>query len=162
MVEGALSKHPSGSLALLDLGLPRNVDPKLNALSNVFLHDLTSLERMVDTNIAKRRGEIPRVEAIIHAEIERLEQKRRSLGAGPLIQGLRQAVEELRQSEVARASKDLSPTERAAVDRATRAVVNKLLHGPTQSIKEAARAGDDSEERLRLIREVFGRLSSGD
>lgn len=155
MVEHALSKHPSGSLAFLDLGLPRNVDPAVNELGNVFVHDLTSLERMVDTNIAKRRGEIPRVEAIIRGEIERLEAHRRTGDAGPLIQGLREAVEAMRVVEVERATKALSDAERTAVERATRAVVNKLLHGPTQSIKEAARSGDSAEERLRVIREVF-------
>ena len=74
----------------------------------------------------------------------------------PLITALRRSVEELRRSEVDRLCRDLSPQERQRIDRVTKAVVNKLLHGPTVSIKEYSR--EDDRERLQVVRDVFRNL----
>ncbi|MEO1481301.1 MAG: glutamyl-tRNA reductase [Myxococcota bacterium] len=161
LVERALDGHRSGSMALLDLGLPRNVDPAVNELANVFVHDLKALERMVDSNVAKRKAEIPRVESIIRYEIDRIEEWERASQAGPLIQALRQSVEHLRSHEVDRVTRNMTDEQRQAVDRATRAVVNKLLHGPTQHIKEAVKAPDENANRLRVINDVFQSLADG-
>lgn len=161
MIDQALDGHRSGSLALLDLGLPRNVDPAVNEVQNVFVHDLKALERMVDSNVAKRKAEIPRVEGIIRYEIDRIEEWERASQAGPLIQSLRQSVEQMRADEVNRVTRNMTEEQRTAVDRATRAVVNKLLHGPTQHIKEAAKTPDENVNRLRVINDVFQSLADG-
>ncbi len=154
-MERVIGTHRSSVLAVLDLGLPRNVDPSVNEISNVFVHDLKALEKMVDSNLARRRSEIPRVEAIIREELERATEWERASQAGPLIQALRQSVEELRTHEVDRVTRNMSDDQRQAVDRATRAVINKLLHGPTQHIKEAARSADANDDRIRVINDVF-------
>lgn len=154
-VERVIGTHRSSVLAVLDLGLPRNVDPSVNEISNVFVHDLNALEKMVDSNLARRRSEIPKVEAIIREELERASEWERASQAGPLIQALRQSVEELRTHEVDRVTRNMSDDQRQAVDRATRAVINKLLHGPTQHIKEAARSADANDDRIKVINDVF-------
>ncbi len=160
-MEGALENRGNRPIAMLDLGVPRNVDPSVNELQNVFVHDLKALERMVDSNLAKRKGEIPKVEAIIREEIGKVTEWQRASQAGPLIQALRQSVEQVRAEEVERATRNMSEEQRKAVDRATRAVVNKLLHGPTRHIKEAAKQPDQNAERLSVINDVFQSLAEG-
>ncbi|MEM6730010.1 MAG: hypothetical protein AAF658_00555 [Myxococcota bacterium] len=160
-VESALANHRNGSIAMLDLGLPRNIAPSVNDLSNVFVHDLQALEKMVDSNLARRRAEVPRVEAIVEQEIERVSEWHKASQAGPLIQALRQSVEEIRTGEVERATRNMTEEQRQAVDRATRAVVNKLLHGPTRHIKEAAKQPDENANRLSVINDVFQSLAEG-
>lgn len=160
-MERALENRASRPLAMLDLGLPRNIDPSVNALQNVFVHDLKALEKMVDSNLAKRRAEIPRVESIIREELDKVVEWQRASQAGPLIQALRQSVEQVRAEEVERATRNMTEEQRKAVDRATRAVVNKLLHGPTRHIKEAAKQPDENVSRLRVINDVFSSLAQG-
>lgn len=146
------------ALALLDLGLPRNVAVEVNELTNVFVHDLTSLTQMVDGNLARRKRSVPQVEELIGAELQRLIDWQSAMHAGPLISALREAVENARLLEVERATRGLSQAEREAVERATRAVVNKLLHGPMTSIKEAARQAEAGQERIKVIQDVFRHL----
>jgi glutamyl-tRNA reductase len=138
--------------------LPRNVDPAVNEQLNVFVHDIEALKRVVSSNLSRRRREVPRVEAMIEEEIERLSQWRQVLRVGPLIAALKKAVEEARLREVSKASSGLSEAEVEAVERATRAVTNKLLHGPVTAIKHYAQQADEGADALALVRSVFGHL----
>ena len=94
----------------------------------------------------------------IEEEIERLDQWRQVLRVGPLISALRTSVEEARQKEVTKATKGLSVSEVEAVERATRAVTNKLLHGPVTAIKHYAHQAEEGADALALVRSVFGHL----
>src|SRR5262249_23702269 len=137
------SAHRGGKpLVLLDLGLPRNFAADVGKLPNVFVNDLEALSQVVDHNLAARKKDVPRVLSIIGEEVDRLGEWQRGLSAGPLIAALRESVETMRQAEVERACEGLSDAERLAVDRATRAVVNKLLHGPMTHIKSIAKHED--------------------
>ena len=154
LAERVLASRRGRSLAILDLGLPRNVAAELNDWANVFLHDLESIRHVVDSSLKKRRKEIPRVESLILEEIDNLVTSSQERGVGPLIGALRESVESLRQAEVEKFSKGLSQQEKEAVEAATRAVVNKLLHGPVRTIKEFARQDDD--EKIKVLRSAFG------
>jgi glutamyl-tRNA reductase len=157
-VSQALGGRSGRPLAVLDLGMPRNVPPQTDGLTNVFLHDIEALKQVVDVNLARRRQEVVRVEEIIQYELRRLVDRHHEQQAGPLIGALRAAVEEMRRGEVEKAAAGLPPEQRDAVDRATRAVVNKLLHGPMQSIKEVAREQESSREQLEMLRRMFDHL----
>ena len=155
MVEKAM-KHRSGwSLALIDLGMPRNVNVAVHDLTNVFVHDIEALRQVVDSNLKHRKREVPRVEELIQDQLDKLLSWHRSTQVGPFIAALRESVENMRQAEVNKVAKGLGDAERQAVDKATRAVVNKLLHGPMSSIKEFARQQEEGVERLELVRQVF-------
>lgn len=158
MVATALQQRGPRSLAILDLGLPRNVEPEAGHMVNVFVHDIENLGRVVDANLSRRRKEIPQVEALIHEEIARLVAWRRSLRAGPVIAALRSQVENYRQEEVERATKGLSEVEKQAVHRATRAVANKLLHGPMTTIRDYAKQAEEEAEALKVIQKIFSNL----
>ena len=149
------SGHP---LAILDLGLPRNVALTTDK-ANVFVHDLDAFRQVVDSNLARRKKEIPQVEAIIEEEMDRLLDRHFSTQVGPLIAALRDGVESIRQAEVSKATTGLNDNERAAVDKATRAVIRKLLHGPTTSIKALARKNSGAAE-LEVVRELIARLEA--
>ena len=160
MLERALSHRSGRVLAILDLGLPRNVTVAADAFPNVFVNDLDAFRQVVDANLGRRKKEVQRVEAIIEEEVERLLEGQRAMQVGPLIAALRDTVEEIREAEVARATAGMSPAERTAVDRATRAIVNKLLHGPTTSIKELACRSENAAE-LDVVRALVARLKGG-
>jgi glutamyl-tRNA reductase len=157
MLEEALHARPGHALAIVDLGLPRNVEVGANELPNVFVHDLQALQSLVDNNLARRKQAVPATESLVREELTRLESWEISMSAGPLIAGLREAVEAVRVGEVERATRGMSTEQREAVDRATRAVVNKLMHGPMTSIKEYAR-DDEGDARIQVIKDVFRHL----
>ncbi len=149
----AIAERRGTSLAILDLGLPRNVSSEVNELGNVFLHDLDSIRYVVDASVKRRRKEVPRVEEMINREIDRLGHEAQERGVGPLIGALRASVESMRQAEVEKFSGQLSAEQKQAVDAATRAVVNKLLHGPVTRIKDFAKSEDG--EKIEVIRTAF-------
>lgn len=157
-VERVMQRRSGRSLALLDLGMPRNVATEVNAIHDVFLNDIESLKQVVDANLARRRKEVPVVERLIDREIDRLLGWQAQAQVGPFIAAFRGAVENMRQNELERVARGLSDNERAAVDRATRAVVNKLMHGPLTSIKEFAQEQETGAERMQAIRELFRNL----
>ena len=158
MLEAAVQKRSGAPLAVVDLGLPRNVDVDANAIANVFVQDLQALQTLVDANLGKRKKAVPDAEALITDELGRLEAWGQAASAGPLITALREAVEAVRAGEVDRATRGMSASQRDAVDRATRAVVNKLMHGPMTSIKEYAGQDEAGHERIKVIQDVFRHL----
>jgi glutamyl-tRNA reductase len=162
MIQDAQQHRGRTSMAILDLGLPRNVDVRAGELANVFVQDIESLGRVVDANLSRRRKEIPQVEALIEEEITRLVSWRRSLRAAPVITALRAQVENFRQAEVARATKGLSDTEKQAVESATRAVTNKILHGPMTAIRDYATQAEQEAEALSVIKKLFVNLERPD
>ncbi len=162
MIQHAQQVRGRKSLAILDLGLPRNVEAKAGELANVFVQDIESLGRVVDANLSRRRKEIPQVEALIDEEITRLVAWRRSLRAAPVITALRAQVENFRQAEVARATKGLTDAEKQAVESATRAVTNKLLHGPMTAIRDYATQAEQEAEALNVIKKLFVNLERPD
>jgi glutamyl-tRNA reductase len=159
LVESAMRARTSQTLVILDLGLPRNVSTRVNGIVNVFLSDIEDLRQVVDGNLKRRRKETPKVEAFIHQEIDRLMNWQRSFQAGPLIGALREGIEQIRLAELEKLGKNLSQVERAAVDKTTRAIMNKLLHGPMEAIHQYARQAEQGAEGLELIREMFGNLT---
>ncbi len=162
LVERAMAHRGGRTLALVDLGLPRNVAAEAAGLPNVLVHDIEALRQVVDANLGKRKREVQRVEAIIDEEVDKLLDAQRELAAGPLIAALRETVEAIRKAEVDKATHGLSDKEREAVDRATRAVVNKLLHAPMTSIKEIARDPQEGAARLAEIQGIVRRLGESD
>lgn len=158
MLSAVAAERSGSALALVDLGMPRNIEVSANALDNVFLNDLQSLQSMVDSNLARRKRAIPETEALIREELAKLESWEASLSAGPLIATLREAVDTVRSAEVERATRGMTDAQREAVDRATRAVVNKLMHGPMTSIKEYARQDEAGQDRIKVIEDIFRNL----
>lgn len=143
-------------LVVVDLGVPRNVDPGA-AAAGVVLLDMDDLRASVADAVSGRREEVARAEAIVVDEVERYRVAARARDAAPVVSALRARVEAVRRDELGRRRQrqpDLTDEQWAQVDAATRAVVGKLLHDPTVALKEAA--GTPRGERLvEALRTLF-------
>ena len=157
-VEAALPSRGGRPLFLIDIAVPRDVDPLVRKLSGVFLYDLDDLKAVADANLRERQKEAAAAEALVEQEVLEFLAWRRSLDAVPLLVELRRRGDEIRRVEIERARKHLgtlTPEQEAALDAATTAIVNKLLHPPTVALKELAKNGDSPAE-ISLIRRLLG------
>jgi glutamyl-tRNA reductase len=134
----AVRRRGGRPLLLLDLAVPRDVEPAVADLPGVRLHDVDAVQARAAAGRERRGAEVARVQALIEAEVAAFERWLEARRAAPRIARLRAAVERRRRAELERATRGLSQDERAAVDRATRAVMNALLHGPTVALRAGA------------------------
>ncbi|HEX4904384.1 MAG TPA: glutamyl-tRNA reductase [Acidimicrobiales bacterium] len=151
----SLEARPSQrELLIVDVAVPRDVDPSAGELPGVTLLDMDDLRAFADVGLAERRREIGKVRDLIDEEVARFRDVATGREVAPLVAALRARVEELRVAELERASKGMSDADRAALDAATRSLVAKLLHEPTVRLKDEA--GTARGERLaEAIRELF-------
>lgn len=143
-------------LCLIDIGVPRNIDPGANTIGNIFLHDLDSLNHLVDDTLARRKAEVPKIERIIDEEIESLRHWYESLEAVPTIQQLREQFELIRQAELGKHIHHFPPDNREEIDLLTRRIINKILHTPTSNLRNGEEAGSDTRGKISMLRHVFG------
>jgi glutamyl-tRNA reductase len=132
-------------LFLIDIAVPRDLDPAINELDGCYLYDIDDLEAVVAESLAGRRREAARAETIAAEEAERFREWQASRDVVPAIASLRARAEEIRAGELARAEgrlEGLSEHERRTVESVTAQIVNKLLHLPTVRMKEAAATAD--------------------
>src|SRR5829696_5470902 len=140
----------------IDIAVPRDIDPVVQTIENVYLYDIDDLQAVVERNAEGRQEAAEEGEAMISPAVLEFTGWLSTLHVVPLIQELRDGAEQIRRHELARALRkmDLSPEEQADVERMSHSLVNKLLHGPIQEIKARAEAGsplESSEVRRRLM-----------
>jgi len=140
-------------LFLIDLAVPRDVDPAVNDIDGCYVYDIDDLEAVVEATLSGRRREAERAEGIVAEEAERFRAWQASLDVVPTIASLRARAEAIRSAELSKAK--LSDRERAAVDSITTQILNKLLHLPTVRMKEAAAAAD-AVLYADAVRHLFG------
>jgi glutamyl-tRNA reductase len=140
-------------LFLIDLAVPRDVDPAVNEIDDCYLYNIDDLEAVVQASLSSRRREAERAEAIVAAEAERFRAWQASLEVVPTIASLRARAEAIRSAELSKAK--LSSEQREAVDSITAQILNKLLHLPTVRMKEAAAAAD-GVLYADAVRHLFG------
>jgi glutamyl-tRNA reductase len=146
-VERVLPARRGRPLLLVDLAVPRDLDPSIKDVHGCFLYDIDDLEAVVEESLSGRRGEATKAEAIVAAEGERFREWLGSLDAVPAITSLRERAEAIRRGELAKASPrlaGLSDRERHAVESLTNQIVNKLLHQPIMRLKEVGLEDDES------------------
>jgi len=138
-VRQAIALRKNSPIFFIDISVPRNIDPEINELDNVFLYDIDDLQQAVESNIASRKKEAIKGEAIIEEEIKRFATWFKSLAAVPMIVALKARAEGIRQTELERVSgklEGLSATQQKALEGLTQSIVNKLLHRPLTVLKE--------------------------
>jgi glutamyl-tRNA reductase len=154
-VVAALRTRRGRPLLLLDLAVPRDLDPAINTLEGCFLYDVDDLEAVVAETISGRRSEAARAERLVEEEAARFRDWHASLDVVPTIASLRALVEEIRDGELAKAGGRLSERERRHVESITSQILAKLLHLPTIRMKEAAAAAD-GVVYADVVRHLFG------
>ena len=157
-VAAILPAREGRPLVLLDIALPRDVDPDVGALPGVALYDLDALQHHLEDALSARRAAIPQVEAILEEEHAAFMAYLRTLDVAPIIRALREQAEAIRQAELERTLRKmphLSEADRARLDALTKALTKKLLHAPTVALKEAA-LGPRAAETAAVARRLFG------
>jgi glutamyl-tRNA reductase len=153
-----LAERKGRPLFFIDIAMPRDLDPSIHELEGCYLYDIDDLESVVAESLAGRRREAARAEEIVLEEAERFRAWQASRDVVPAIASLRALAEEIRASELERARarlEKLTDAERRAVEAMTARIVDKLLHGPTVRMKEAA-AGADGAVYADALRHLFG------
>jgi glutamyl-tRNA reductase len=156
MVRQAMKIRKNRSLLLLDLAVPRDVDPRVAKLPNVFLHDLDALGGIVAQSLAHRRAEIPKVEAIVEEEMSRFLRWHRSLAVVPTVTAFRGQVETIAKQELERHKGKFRAEDHAALDALVHGIVQKLLHKPTTKLTRADEKAPEGIARIDAIRDLFG------
>ncbi len=145
-------------LCILDLAVPRDVDPAIAQLENVFLYDIDDLQTVAAQATARRHEEVPAAERIVEEETDLFWAWYGGLGVVPVIKEFRSRMEALRAAEVERALRHLghlAPEDRARIEQLSQALLNKFLHQPTVALKAAAEEGR-GYGLLEALRRLFG------
>lgn len=147
-IERAMRARKGRFLFIIDIAVPRDVEPEVGAVENVFLYDVDALDQVVAQNRAQRQSEAAAGEAIVEAELARWQAQELSLGVVPTIKLLRGRFHEVARAEVERTLGKLaaaSERDRQAIEAMAEAIVNKLLHVPLTKLKAEAADNPDSE-----------------
>ena len=157
-VRDVMKRRRSRPLFFIDPSVPRDIDPEVRNIDNVFLFDIDDLQQVVESNRQDREREIAKVQLIIEDELRDCLHRSNALGAGPLIRDLRQQAAQLQETELARWQAKLahlSDDDRKLVGGVLRGYGNKLLHEPLVQIREFANA-EGGFLRLDTVRRLFG------
>ncbi|MDJ0866213.1 MAG: glutamyl-tRNA reductase [Myxococcota bacterium] len=156
LFEDALRARRRRPIFVIDLGVPRNVDPAVNDLDAAYLYDVDDLGAVAEANAEERRRETIRAEAVVQEDVDRFHGWLGALQAVPTIRRLRARAEAIRGAELERALRklDLDDAGRDQVEALTRAIVNKVLHAPVASLRSQADR-DAGIAHLQAARELF-------
>jgi glutamyl-tRNA reductase len=145
-------------LFIIDIAVPRDVEPDVGKLTNVFLYNIDNLQQVLEANLEQRRREVPRVQSIVREEVAGFLAWLRARDVVPTIVDLRQHVDGLREAELAWAMsklEGLSDQERNVVLAFSQRLVNKILHEPTVRLKQHAN-GREAYRYTEALRDLFG------
>jgi glutamyl-tRNA reductase len=151
-----LHRRRNRPMFFIDIAVPRDVDPAMNKLDGMFVYDIDDLQQVAAAHMEERSREAMDAETLIAGEVERFQQRQRTVNLAPAIVALQRKAEEIRQGELHRIHARLgllTPEQAAAVEALTRGLMNKFLHPPMQAIKQAAREGDSA--RLDALCEAW-------
>jgi glutamyl-tRNA reductase len=157
IVSTAMHMRRNRFLFIIDIAVPRDVEPAVSKLPNVFLYDIDDLQQVVDANLEQRKREIPRVQAIVDEQVAEFMSWFRALDVVPTIVDLRKHIECIRDTEVQWAMSKLnhlSGQEQNVILALSRRIVNKILHQPTIRLKEHA-SDRDAYRYVETLRDLF-------
>ena len=156
-IQRALKHHGSKTLFLIDIGVPRNIDPEVKNIENVFLYDLDTLSLMVEENLKKRQAEIPKVEVVIAEVLSELTHWYSSLEVNPTITALTQFMENIRQEELAKNINRFDPKDRELVELVTKRIINKIIHAPIVNLRTGQETSlTERLQKMSVIQKLFG------
>jgi glutamyl-tRNA reductase len=142
---------------LIDIAVPRNIEPTVNELDNVFLYDIDDLQKVIETNLQGRMDSAEEAEAIVHEEVERMMARLKAREVAPTIVKLQDELERMRATEVARMRTKLgalTPEQELAIEALTKSMINKIAHGPISEIRRQA-SQPDGHYIINAVRKVF-------
>jgi glutamyl-tRNA reductase len=157
MAREALNKRRNRPSFFIDISVPRNIDPAVGDIPNVFVFDIDDLESVISSNIREREREAQRAELIVESEIMQFQQALRALDIGPTIGALRQKLQDIAKTEMTNQRKklgSLTPQQERAVESLLIATVNKISHPLLSHMRRSFDASDS--ETIQAWRDIFG------
>ena len=150
-------------LLIIDIAVPRDVDPALNELPEVFLCNIDDLNRLVEKNLDRRRGEIPKARAIVQEEVQKFCDWLDTRRVVPTIKLLKSHLAKIQEAEIERYGKNFHPGDREELEKFARSLCRKILHDPVSYLREVARSSDNGEhaEAAAVIRQIFDLVEKG-
>ncbi len=141
---------------IIDISVPRNIDPDINGLDNVYLYNVDDLQGVVDANMFERQKEAEKAEKIIEEELETFLKWQSSLDSVPTIIALREKAEAIKREELDKLMNKISgigEKEKEAIEYMATALMNKLIHPPTAALKESS---EDKDAMVAMIKRLYG------
>jgi glutamyl-tRNA reductase len=157
-VRRALAARRRAPHLIVDIAVPRDVEPETNALHGVYLYDVDDLQDIVDDGLGERRRAAEEARRLLESEVVAFDRWRQAADLAPTIAALRGRLHTLGREELERFSRrlaSLDEAQRATVEEVARALVQKILHRPTVALKAAADRGE-AARFAALYREIFG------
>lgn len=155
-MQKVMKERKQKQVFLIDISVPRNIDPEINNIDNVYLYNIDDLQEVVDTNLFERKKEAEKAERIVDEEVETFSKWQSSLDSVPTIKALRAKAEEIKKEELFRLLNKLpglGEKEKEAIEYMANAIVNKLIHPPTAALKESL---EDKELLSAVIKKLYG------
>lgn len=156
-VAKSMQQRPDRPLFMIDIAVPRDIDPSIGELDHVFLYDIDDLEGIVESNLEMRRGEAVKIEEMIEAEIEAFGNWLQTLGVKPVIRALQEkssAIHETTLESMFNKLPELDERQRKVIRRLTKSIVNQMMHDPINRIKELA-GEEKGAEALDWFTQIF-------
>ena len=156
-MQRVIAQRRNKPMFLIDIAVPRNIDPAVNRIDNVFLYDVDDLAGVVDANLKERAVQAEHAEAIVDNEVEQMMARLKIDEIAPTIVSLQAQLEEIRVAEVARTVRKmpgLTGDQREQIEAMTRAIVNKIAHGPISELRRNA-SEPEGGHAIDVIRKVF-------
>jgi glutamyl-tRNA reductase len=142
---------------LIDIAVPRNIEPTVNDVDNVYLYDIDDLQEVVNSNLRERMKEADRAESMVTEEVERMMARLKVAEVAPTIVGLQEQLEQIRTAEIEKMRRKcgpLTPEMEHAIEAMTRAIINKVAHGPISELRNQA-GHPEGAHVVAAIRKAF-------
>lgn len=153
-MQRAVAARKNKPMFVIDIAVPRNVDPAVNAVDNVFLYDIDDLQGVVNNNLAERQKEAARAERIVAEEVDKMLARLKVQEVAPVIVSLQEQLESIRSAEVAKALRKGGLMTESDIDALTRAIVAKIAHGPIAELRRQA-SEEEGGTVVEVVRRVF-------
>jgi glutamyl-tRNA reductase len=157
MLAGTMKKRKGRPLFMVDIAVPRDLDPALDDFDDVYLYDIDDLQNIVEANLAERKREAEKIEIMVEAEIDEFKNWLNTLGVVPIITALRTkalAVQAETMESLERKLPNLTEREKKVLNKHTKSIVNQLLRDPVTKVKELA-GEPDRDATLELFTKIF-------
>jgi glutamyl-tRNA reductase len=152
-----ISARRNKPMFLIDIAVPRNIEPAVNDLANVFLYDIDDLQEVVNANLRERMKEAGHAETLVEEEVERMMTRLKVAEIAPTIVGLQEQLEQIRAAEVDKARRRHGPftaEQEQAIEAITRGIINKVAHGPISELRNHA-GQPEGAHVVAAIRKAF-------
>ncbi|MEO8596646.1 MAG: glutamyl-tRNA reductase [Candidatus Solibacter sp.] len=156
-MQRVISSRRNKPMFLIDIAVPRNIEPSVNDLDNVFLYDIDDLQEVVNSNLRERMKEADHAESLVSEEVERTISRMKVAEVTPLIVSLQDQLEHIRAGEMEKVRRRLgvlTPQQEEAIDALTRGIINKIAHGPISELRTNA-GQPEGAQVIATIRKAF-------